>query len=75
MLYEVITTTRDRSVSKKIYQLAIKLKDHLYDFVDKFGIDLIISQNANTIPLNIPLGIALTEFIAESGIRTLAHHP
>jgi len=67
-------TTRDRSVSKKIYQLAIKLKDHLYDFVDKFGIDLIISQNANTIPLNIPLGIALTEFIAESGIRTLAHH-
>jgi len=67
-------TTRDRSVSKKIYQLAIKLKDHLYDFVDKFGIDLIISQNANTIPLNIPLGIALTEFIAETGIRTLAHH-
>ena len=67
-------TIRDRAVSKKIYQLAIKLKDHLYDFVDKFGIDLIISQNANTIPLNIPLGIALTEFIAETGIRTLAHH-
>jgi glycosyltransferase involved in cell wall biosynthesis len=67
-------TTRDRAVSKKIYQLAIKLKDHLYDFVDKFGIDLIISQNANTIPLNIPLGIAITEFIAETGIRTLAHH-
>jgi glycosyltransferase involved in cell wall biosynthesis len=67
-------TTRDRAVSKKIYQLAIKLKDHLYDFADKFGIDLIISQNANTIPLNIPLGIALTEFIAETGIRTLAHH-
>jgi len=67
-------TRRDRAVSKKIYQLAIKLKDHLYDFVDKFAIDLIISQNANTIPLNIPLGIALTEFIAETGIRTLAHH-
>ena len=67
-------TSRDRAVSKKIYQLAIKLKDHLYDFVDKFDIDLIISQNANTIPLNIPLGIALTEFIAETNIRTLAHH-
>ncbi len=67
-------TSRDRAVSKKIYQLAIKLKDHLYDFVDKFNIDLIISQNANTIPLNIPLGIALTEFIAETNIRTLAHH-
>ncbi len=67
-------TRRDRAISKKIYQLAIKLKDHLYDFVDKFDIDLIISQNANTIPLNIPLGIALTEFIAETNIRTLAHH-
>lgn len=67
-------TTRDRAVSKKAYQLAIKLKDYLYDFVDKFDIDLIISQNANTIPLNIPLGIALTELIAETGIRTLAHH-
>ena len=67
-------TKRDRAVSKKIYQLAIKLKDHLYDFVKKFDIDLIIPQNALTIPLNIPLGIALTEFIAETNIRTLAHH-
>jgi glycosyltransferase involved in cell wall biosynthesis len=68
------TVTRDRSISKKIYQLAIKLKDHLYDFVKKFDIDLIIPQNALTIPLNIPLGIGLTEFIAETHIRTIAHH-
>jgi len=67
-------TTRDRAISKKIYQLAIKLKDHLYDFVKKFDIDLIIPQNALTIPLNIPLGIALTEFIAETHISTIAHH-
>jgi glycosyltransferase involved in cell wall biosynthesis len=68
------TMMRDRAVSKKIYQLAIKLKDDLYDFVKKFGIDLIIPENALTIPLNIPLGIALTDFIAETHIRTLAHH-
>ena len=68
------TITRDRAISKKIYQLAIKLKDDLYDFVKKFDIDLIIPENALTIPLNIPLGIALTEFIAETNIRTLAHH-
>jgi glycosyltransferase involved in cell wall biosynthesis len=68
------TMTRDRAVSKKIYQLAIKLKDDLYDFVKKFDIDLVIPENALTIPLNIPLGIALTEFIAETNIRTLAHH-
>jgi len=67
-------TARDRALSKKIYQLAIKLKDHLYDFVKKFDIDLIIPQNALTIPMNIPLGIALAEFIAETHIRTIAHH-
>jgi glycosyltransferase involved in cell wall biosynthesis len=65
---------RDRAVSKKIHQLAIKLKDDIYDFVKKFEIDLLIPQNALTIPLNIPLGIALTEFIAETNFRTLAHH-
>jgi len=67
-------TGRDRAVSKKIYQLAIKLKDHLYEFVEKFNIQLIIPENALTIPLNIPLGIALTEFIAETNIQTIAHH-
>jgi glycosyltransferase involved in cell wall biosynthesis len=67
-------TTRERALSKKIYQLAIKIKDHLYDFVKKYNIDLIIPQNALTIPMNIPLGIAITEFIAETHIHTIAHH-
>ena len=67
-------TGRDRAVSKKIYQLAIKLKDHLYEFVEKFNIQIIIPENALTIPLNIPLGIAITEFIAETNIQTIAHH-
>ena len=72
--YSFGVTARDRSVSKKIYQLAIKLKDHLYEFAKKFDIDLIIPENATTIPLNIPLGIAITEFIAETNIQTIAHH-
>jgi glycosyltransferase involved in cell wall biosynthesis len=68
------STGRDRAISKKIYQLAIKLKDHLYEFVEKFKIQIVIPENALTIPLNIPLGIALTEFIAETNIQTIAHH-
>ncbi len=68
------STGRDRAISKKIYQLAIKLKDHLYEFVEKFKIQIIIPENALTIPLNIPLGIAITEFIAETNIQTIAHH-
>jgi glycosyltransferase involved in cell wall biosynthesis len=68
------STGRDRAISKKIYHLAIKLKDYLYEFVEKYNIQIIIPENALTIPLNIPLGIALTEFIAETNIQTIAHH-
>ena len=35
---------------------------------------LLIIENAVTIPLNLPLGLALTEFIAETGFPTIAHH-
>jgi len=31
-------------------------------------------ENALTIPLNLPLGVAMTEFIMETGIPTIAHH-
>ena len=50
------------------------LKDRLYEFIDKFEIDLLIPQNALTIPLNIPLGVAITQVIMETGIPTIAHH-
>ncbi|MCK4515876.1 MAG: glycosyltransferase family 4 protein, partial [Spirochaetaceae bacterium] len=50
------------------------LKKSLYEFVRKFKIDLLIPENAITIPLNVSLGMAITEFIAETGIKTIAHH-
>lgn len=65
---------RGRLITDKIQQYVTKLKDHLYTFVEKFKIDVLIPQNALTIPLNIPLGIALTELISETGINTIAHH-
>jgi glycosyltransferase involved in cell wall biosynthesis len=65
---------RDRAITQKIYELKRKLKDHLYRFIEKFNIDLLVPENALTIPLNIPLGIAITEVIAETGIPTIAHH-
>jgi glycosyltransferase involved in cell wall biosynthesis len=50
------------------------LKKNIEDFVSRFNIDLIVVQNALTIPLHVPLGVALTEFIAETQIPTIAHH-
>ncbi len=65
---------RKRSISKQIHEIKEELKDDLYDFISKFNINLLITQNAQTIPLNIPLGLALAELISETGMPVIAHH-
>lgn len=65
---------RKQETSKIVQKIKDKLKACLYDFQKKFKIDLIIPENALTIPMNIPLGIAVTEFIAETCVPTIAHH-
>lgn len=67
-------TTRHLSVSAKIQEIKDYLKSRLYEFCGKFNIDLLIPENALAIPMNIPLGIAITEMVAETGIPTIAHH-
>lgn len=67
-------TTREQLVTRKIHQLKEKLKDKIHEFIRKFELDLLVSENALCIPLNIPLGLALTEVISETGIQTIAHH-
>jgi len=68
------TRTRKRETSEAIQRMKNKLKGELYRFVDKYDIDLIVPENALSIPMNIPLGLAITEFIAETDIPTIAHH-
>ncbi len=65
---------RERKMSTRIHQLKAHIKDHLYRFIEKYKIDLLVPENAVTIPLNIPLGLAITELIAETGMPTIAHH-
>ncbi len=68
------TQVRKRSTTRSIHEMKEKLKDHLYRFIRKFDINLLIPQNALTIPLNLPLGVAMAEVISETGMRTIAHH-
>jgi glycosyltransferase involved in cell wall biosynthesis len=65
---------RDQAVTEAIYELKNHLKKKLQEFIEKFRIDLLVAQNILTIPMHIPLGIALTELIAETQIPTIAHH-
>jgi len=65
---------RSSEVTDKIHSLKILLKNRIKEFIEKFSIDLLVPQNALTIPMNVPLGIAITEIIAETQIPTIAHH-
>jgi len=65
---------RSSYISQRIHELRLRLKNHLYKFIRQFKIDLLVTENSLTIPLNIPLGIAITELISETGIPTIAHH-
>jgi mannosylglucosylglycerate synthase len=66
--------TRPPEITRLIHQLKDYLKEQLRAFVRDFGIELLISENALAIPMNIPLGLALAEFIAETSFPTIAHH-
>jgi len=68
------TTLRSETLTARIHELRKELKKSLYDFIRTFNIDALIVENALTIPLHIPFGLAITEVIAETGLPTVAHH-
>ncbi len=67
-------TTRTRAVTDEIQALKEILKTELYRFVEQFKIEVLIPQNILAIPMHVPFGLAMTEFIAETGLPTIAHH-
>lgn len=65
---------RSPKVTRRIYDLSEYLKKTLYEFVENFQIDILIIQNALAIPMHLPLGVAITSFLAETCIPAIAHH-
>lgn len=65
---------RTPALTKEIHKLKEKIKSGLNEFYKKFNFKILVVENALTIPVNIPLGLALTEFIMENNIPTIAHH-
>jgi len=65
---------RPARVTQRIQELRFYLKEQLYQFAHQFKLELLIVENALAIPLNLPLGLAITEFIAETGYPVIAHH-
>jgi len=69
-----LATKRSALTSQMVQSLKDHLHAHLEDFVGQFFLDVLVVENALSLPVNIPLGLALTEFIAAENFPTIAHH-
>ncbi len=67
-------TARTPLVTQRIARMADYLKATLYDFIRTFDIKLLVLENVLTIPMHVPLGVALTQFVSETHIPAIAHH-
>ena len=65
---------RPTRITKQVQELKDYFKEHLYKFAHQYRLEALIVENALTIPINLPLGQAITEFIAETGYPVIAHH-
>lgn len=67
-------TARDPLVTERIHAMARYLKSTLYNFVQRFDIKILVFENVLSIPMHIPLGVAVAEFMSETHIPCIAHH-
>jgi mannosylglucosylglycerate synthase len=58
---------------REIYESADAIRAELEAFVDEYDINLLIPQNANAIPMNISLGVAIADLAKRRRIKTLCH--
>jgi len=59
---------------ERIAAMAARLRAAIGRFVDDFSVDVLFVQNAVAIPMHVPLGVAIADFCAETGIPALAHN-
>ncbi len=55
-------------------RLAQRLRRAVREFLDAFQVDVLIIENALAIPMNVALGMALHQVLAETGIPAVGHH-
>ena len=65
---------RTREISRRVDELKDHLKAEIEVFYKRFNFKILVVQNILALPVNIPLSLALAEFIIENEIPTIAHH-
>jgi glycosyltransferase involved in cell wall biosynthesis len=54
--------------------LTRELKEALRRFVDEFDVDVLIAENVLCLPMHLPLGLAVGQLLAETGLPAVGHH-
>jgi len=67
-------TARDPLVTRRILALADYLKGTLYEFVRRYDLGILIFENVLSIPMHVPLGVAITQLTSETHLPVIAHH-
>lgn len=65
---------REAETTDLVHEYRHRLSEKLKQFVRRFDLNLIIAENALSLPMNVPLGLAITELVAETQIPTVGHH-
>lgn len=65
---------RTRLVTNEIQGIKERLKDELYRFIERYAVEVLVPENILAIPMHVPLGLAMTEVIAETTLPVIAHH-
>ena len=66
--------SRTPKLTNDILHFAHTIRDQLSQAIADLKIDVVIVENALTIPMNIPLGVAIVQAVQEGGLSCVAHH-
>lgn len=58
----------------EIDEQAEHLRSELADFVRHHDVDVLMPQNASAIPMQVPLGVAISRYLEATQMPALAHH-
>ena len=65
---------RDPRLTDAVMLQTQTIRRQLNQALENFGVQAIVAENALTIPMNIPLGIAIVQALKELGLGCIAHH-
>ncbi len=65
---------RERQLTRDILEMSWHIGEQLSRAIRELDLDVVIAENCLTIPMNIPLGLALVNVLQETEIYCVAHH-